>query len=133
MDVYQFTSIGIQIIARNIKFINNDLSKYEAGRVEHHRMKLTQAKQSVALIITKIQAEEADFEEITERAQQHRLSLEQIFYVAESERNQEIFTLHSELEDINDELRYYEQRAVDRKDAIKGANEQVENYSFELD
>ncbi|KAA6360734.1 MAG: hypothetical protein EZS28_043739 [Streblomastix strix] len=92
-------------------------NKYEAGRVEPHRIKLTQAKQSEALIIAKIQAEEADFH----------------LNRAESERNQEIFTLHSELEDINDELRYYEQRAVDRKDAIKGANEQVENYSFELD
>ncbi|KAA6397086.1 MAG: hypothetical protein EZS28_007387 [Streblomastix strix] len=107
----------IQINARNIKFINIDLSKYEAGRVEHHRMKLTQAKQSVTLIIAKIQAEEADFH----------------LNRAESERNQEIFTLHSELEGINNELRYYEQRAVDRKYGINGANEQVENYSFELD
>ncbi|KAA6372012.1 MAG: hypothetical protein EZS28_032461, partial [Streblomastix strix] len=57
--------------------INIDISKYEAGRVEPHRIKLMQAKQSIALMRAKIQAEEADYDDVTERAQQRRLTTEQ--------------------------------------------------------
>ncbi|KAA6398264.1 MAG: hypothetical protein EZS28_006215 [Streblomastix strix] len=50
-----------------------------------------------------------------------------------SKMNQEIYTLNSELDDINNELRYYEQRVADRKAAIKAAKEQTETQNFELD
>ncbi|KAA6355749.1 MAG: hypothetical protein EZS28_048724 [Streblomastix strix] len=90
-------------------------------------------KQSVALMLVKIQAEEADFDEITERALQRRLAAEQSYYSAYSKMNQEIYTLNSELDDINNELRYFEQRVADRKAAIKAAKEQTETQNFELD
>ncbi|KAA6402690.1 MAG: hypothetical protein EZS28_001791 [Streblomastix strix] len=92
-----------------------------------------QTKQSVVLVLVKIQAEEADFDEITERALQRRLAAEQSYYSAYSKMNQEIYTLNSELDDINNELRCYEQRAANRKAAIKAAKEQAETQNFELD
>ncbi|KAA6388114.1 MAG: hypothetical protein EZS28_016361 [Streblomastix strix] len=92
-----------------------------------------QTKQSVVLMLVKIQAKEADFDKITERALQRRLAVEQNYYSAYSKMNREIYTLNSELDDINNELRYYEQRAANRKAAIKVAKEQAETQNFELD
>ncbi|KAA6391684.1 MAG: hypothetical protein EZS28_012788 [Streblomastix strix] len=109
------------------------LETHENGYVEPYLIKLMQTKQSVVLICAKIQAEEADFDEITEHALQRRLAAEQSYYAADSERNQEIYTLNFELNNINNELRYYEQRAANRKAAINAAKEQAETQNFELD
>ncbi|KAA6354288.1 MAG: hypothetical protein EZS28_050185 [Streblomastix strix] len=92
-----------------------------------------QTKQSVVLMLVKIQAEDADFDEITERALQRRFAAEQSYYSAYSKMNQEIYSLNSEHDDINNELRYYEQRAANRNAAHKAAMEQAETQNFELD
>ncbi|KAA6402983.1 MAG: hypothetical protein EZS28_001488 [Streblomastix strix] len=49
--------------------------------------------------------------------------------IAQTLRNQEISTFRSELDDIIDELRYYEQSAADRN----AAKEQADTQNFELD
>ncbi|KAA6365798.1 MAG: hypothetical protein EZS28_038674, partial [Streblomastix strix] len=53
------------------------LVTHENGYVEPYLIKLMQTKQTVVLMLVKIQAEEADFDEITERALQRRLAAEQ--------------------------------------------------------
>ncbi|KAA6387218.1 MAG: hypothetical protein EZS28_017253 [Streblomastix strix] len=101
----------------------------EDCRVRPHWILLMSVKQSVALILVKIQDEEASLEEITKIC---IISLSS-YYLTDSGRNYEISNLHSELDNINDELKYYEQRAADRNAAIKAAKEEVETWNFELD
>ncbi|KAA6357541.1 MAG: hypothetical protein EZS28_046932 [Streblomastix strix] len=52
------------------------LETHENGYVEPHLIKVMQTRQSVVLMLVKIQAEDADFDEITERALQSRLAAE---------------------------------------------------------